>query len=366
MKSAQNKRFDGSLQRIAFIIFLIMALENLVHAQEDIDVGPTGWNVKRPVLASACANGCPWGELGDYVCNAMKPLGYSVILCRNCNRSYGPRLVSENSYPPPLDEANIQDGVNIRINAPVDFGITSSAMLSDAFCGKLAGAGPYKNLRLVARIEDPFYFLVAFKKESKIESFRQVKEQHLPIRIYSADSNMMAVLAYYGISAQEIISWGGKLTVSIKEALDGDFDVISGFLASPAMNPESSQWTILSQKYELIFLELPDDLLKIIAADNVDAEIIESHQCMLKGMNREIKTVGRSGEAFFIRDDAPLQVAYDLAKAIDENHGALKWYIRVYTYDPFTVWQNFGVPLHPGAEKYYREVGYMKPSLLKN
>jgi len=26
-------------------------------------------------------------------------------------------------------------------------------------------------------------------------------------------------------------------------------------------------------------------------------------------------------------------------------------------YDPKTVWYNFGVPLHPGAERYYREVG---------
>ena len=81
---------------------------------------------------------------------------------------------------------------------------------------------------------------------------------------------------------------------------------------------------------------------------------------MQKSLNRRIKTLGRSGEAVFARDDTPEQAAYDLAKAIDDNHGALKWFIRVYTYDPKTVWQNFGVPLHPGAEKYYREAGYMK------
>jgi len=81
---------------------------------------------------------------------------------------------------------------------------------------------------------------------------------------------------------------------------------------------------------------------------------------MLRGMNKKIRTVGRSGESFFIRDDAPEKVAYDIAKAIDESHGLLKWYIRIYTYDPNTVWENFGVPLHPGAERYYKEKGYMK------
>ena len=131
-------------------------------------------------------------------------------------------------------------------------------------------------------------------------------------------------------------------------------------MASPSLNPESSSWTTLSQKFDLYFLELPEDLLKVIAQQNVDAEFVVAHNGLLKGVNRRIKTLGRSGESIFARDDTPEQAAYDMAKAIDENHGALKWFIRVYTYDPKTVWQNFGVPLHPGAEKYYREVGYIK------
>ena len=146
----------------------------------------------------------------------------------------------------------------------------------------------------------------------------------------------------------------------MEEALKGDFDIVSGFLASPALNRESSSWTTLSQKFDLYFFELPEDLLKIIAQQNVDAEFVEVRNGLLRGINRRIKTLGRSGESVFARDDTPEQAAYDLAKAIDENHGALKWFIRIYTYDPKTVWKNFGVPLHPGAERYYREVGYLK------
>jgi uncharacterized protein len=343
---------------ISFLIIIFPI--NILQSQESIDVGKTGWDVKRPVMASACESGCPWGELGDYIRESMKPYGYSVILCRNCNRSYGPRLVSENDYPPPLDEVNLEDGVNVRINARVDFGVTSSAMLSAAYNSSLAGKGPYTNLRLIAKIEDPFYYLVAIRKESGIKDFAHIRQQRLPVRIIGADGNMMTILKYYGITAEDIISWGGKTGVSVDEALKGDFDILGGFLASPSMNPESSYWTTISQKYELYFLELPEDLLKLIAQQNVDAEFVEVHQNLLRGVNRRIKTLGRSGEAVFARDDTPVQAAYDLAKAIDENHGALKWFIRVYTYDPKTVWQNFGVPLHPGAEKYYREAGYLK------
>jgi len=340
-------------------ILIVFLFANLA-AQEDIDVGPTGWDVKRPVMAAACDNGCPWGEIGDFIKEAMKPYGYSVILCRNCNRWYGPRLVSEHDYPPPLDEINLHDGINVRIDAPVDFGVTSSAMLSSAYHGKLMGEGPFRNLRLIAKIEDPFFFLAAARKESGIRNLAQIKRQHLPARITGTDENMMTILKYYGISADSIHAWGGNMRVPIEEVLKGEFDIIAGFLASPAMNPESSLWTTLSQKFDLYFLELPEELLKQIAEINVDAEFVEVQNRLLKGVNRRIKTLGRSGEAVFARDDTPEQAAYDLARAIDENHGALKWFIRVYTYDPKTVWQNFGVPLHPGAERYYREAGYMK------
>jgi uncharacterized protein len=342
-----------------FAIFLAVFFVGNLRAQQTIDIGKTGWDVKKPFMAAACESGCPWGELGDFVKESMTPFGYSVILCRNCNRWYGPRLVAEHDYPPPLDEINIKDGVTVRINARVDFGVTSSAMLSSAYKGS-AGKEPYRNLRLIAKLEDPFYFLVAVRKESEIKDIARIKQQHLPVRIMGADAAMMTILKYYGISADDIKTWGGKIGIPLDEVLQGDFDIVAGFLASPSLNPESSWWTTVSQKFDLYFLELPEDLLKLIAQQNVDAEFVEVHQKLLKGVDRKIKTLGRSGESIFAREDTPDQAAYDLAKAIDENHGALKWFIRVYTYDPKTVWQNFGVPLHPGAEKYYREAGYMK------
>lgn len=361
MKILKLRLSIWSYRVISIIFLLVNTLQvNLVLAQETIDVGITGWDVKRPVMAGACESGCPWGELGDYVKKSMESFGYSVIICRNCNRSYGPRLVSTHDFPPPLDEINLEDGTNVRINARVDFGVTSSAMLNSAYNGTPSNKSPYRNLRLIAKIEDPFYFLVAFRKESGIKDFSTIKQQHLPVKIMGADGNMRTILRYYDITPGDIETWGGKMGVSLEEALKGDFDIVEGFLGSPALNRESSYWTTLSQKFDLYFLELPGDLLNLIAQQNVDAEFVEIQNGLLRGINRRIKTLGRSGESVFARDDTPEQAAYDLAKAIDENHGALKWFIRIYTYDPYTVWKNFDVPLHPGAEKYYREVGYMK------
>ncbi len=331
-----------------------------IMAQETIDVGKTGWDVKRPVMAAACDAGCPWGELGNFVRESMEPFGYSIILCRNCNRLYGPRLVSENDYPPPLDEGNLRNGVNVRVNARVDFGVTASSFLANAYNGTLGNEPPYVNLRLIAKIEDPFYYLLAVRRELGITGIAQIKQQKLPVRILDTDGSMGTILDYYGMTTDDIEAWGGKMRVSMEDAVKGDFDLILGFLASPSLNPESSYWTTLSQKFDLYFMELPEELLDRIAEQNVDSEPVIARNKLLRGIDRSIKTLGRSGESIFAREDTPEQAAYDLAKAIDENHGALKWFIRIYTYDSNTVWQNFGVPLHPGAERYYREAGYIK------
>jgi len=44
-----------------------------------------------------------------------------------------------------------------------------------------------------------------------------------------ADGNMMTILKYYGITAEDIRSWGGKTGVSVEEAMKGDFDILAVF-----------------------------------------------------------------------------------------------------------------------------------------
>lgn len=57
----------------------------------------------------------------------------------------------------------------------------------------------------------------------------------------------------------------------------------------------------------------------------------------------------------------PDDVAYSIVKTIAENHtrygsviSSMKWV------KPEDMAADVGIPLHPGAEKYYREKGWMK------
>lgn len=339
-----------------------------------VEVGPTGWGMKRPVLASACEKGCPWGELGDFVTDAMTPLGYDVVQCRNCNQDKGPPVVSAAGYPPALGIADTFVGTTTRVDARVDFGITESTLLSWGYEGLYnyaaggpfftGSAGPFKNLRLIAKIEDPTYLLVAVKTSSGITDLSQVAAQHMPVTILGGTSPIAKpVLDHYGITQAALTSWGGSIQNPIVAGTENPpvFDVIVDELASPSNNPESAVWEKISQDYALTFLDLPPDVIASLAGDPMlGLTKVTVKWGLLRGVDRAITTVARSGHAVFARDDTPEQAAYDVAKAVDAHRDTLKWYIRPYSYDPHTAWQDGDVPLHPGAKRYYAEMGYLQ------
>lgn len=332
-----------------------------------IDAGTTGFGVKRPVLASACPHGCPWGELGDFVTEAMRPFGYEVIQCRNCNLDNGPRIVANAGLPPALGIADIFTGTTTRVNAPIDFGITSSGLLAWAYGGLYSYAGEaYPTLRLIAKIEDPSYLLVAVKADSGITDLAQIADQKLPVQILGGGSPIsQPILDYYGLTQAAVTSWGGVFenAIAVGQGPDPPFDVVITENASPANNPESAYWTKISQKHDLRFLDLPETVLDQLANDKtLGVNRVVAKWGLLRGVDRPIPTVARSGHVVFARSDMPEQVAYDAAKAIDVHRDALKWFIRPYSYDPRTVWADLGVPLHPGAERFYREAGYLTGS----
>ena len=61
--------------------------------------------------------------------------------------------------------------------------------------------------------------------------------------------------------------------------------------------------------------------------------------------------------------DLPEQVAYTITKTVIENKDALvRGHAGLTQFDPTTAWQpdRVGIPLHFGAERAYREKGWMK------
>ncbi|HWV48245.1 MAG TPA: TAXI family TRAP transporter solute-binding subunit [Microbacterium sp.] len=331
-----------------------------------IEVGSTGWDLKRPVLAGACDHGCPWGEIANYVRDAMVPLGYDVLIARNGNGLKGPGLVSRAGITPPLSEHDIVVGTTARFDAPVDFGVVDALFLWEAYHGVYMWEkdGGFPNLRLIARLDDPMYILAATPVGSGVESIEQLAAIERPLRVLTdGEPTSIALLESVGVRRDDVEAAGGAyLPLDFLQPLPaapGDYDVVVGSIASPAQNPESRNWTVLTHRDELRFLDLPDATRAALVSD-FGLFDVTAKWGLLNGMDRPIRTVAKNGTSIFAREDTPDADAYAVAKAISNARAELVWYIRPYSYDPNTAWINGDVPLHPGARRYYEEQGALR------
>jgi TRAP transporter TAXI family solute receptor len=344
------------------VIALAVALLSL--GRPSVTAQGTGIGNKRPVFAGACKV-CPWGAVGEVVKDALRFYGYDVLICSSCAQSEGPRLVAGARMPAPPNpavETALQLSPNQRYplpGGPVDFGATSVQNLWRAYEGKGAYASerPRRNLRLLATIQAPNYLIAAVKSELGVTDLSQLKAKKWPLRAIVGNEGQ-EVLNHYGLTRQAIEAAGGHVGSSTTVAERANFDVVvaGGSLGNA---PEFNVWYEVSQKYNLTYLQLPEDLLDALAAQN-DLQRGSIPNGLLRGIDRPIPTVVRTGHVVFGRDDMPEDFAYLVAKALDEHQDLLQWSHLNFSYNVYSVWKAIDVPLHPGAAKYYRERGYMK------
>jgi uncharacterized protein len=110
--------------------------------------------------------------------------------------------------------------------------------------------------------------------------------------------------------------------------------------------------------YNLRFLPLPDDLIKRIC-ETLGGEPGSIPYRLARGVEAPTASVYRPAQVIFGRDDMPDDFAYLLAKALDERRDLFRKTHIPFSYDSKTVVDGCGIPLHAGAERYYREVGYL-------
>src|SRR5258708_37195134 len=119
------------------------------------------------------------------------------------------------------------------------------------------------------------------------------------------------VVGHDGMRREEVIVCCGAIGCALGARPDADPDVIVSDLGSPANNPESAFWSLFTQRGDYVFLQLPDALLDELAKLPGE-ESVSVRWGLLRGVDRPIRTVGRSGEAIFARADTPDRAAYDL------------------------------------------------------
>ncbi|MBV9581848.1 MAG: hypothetical protein JO057_24975, partial [Chloroflexi bacterium] len=299
--------------------------------------------------AGQVGSGTPWRTLGEITAQALAPLGHHVSIDGRVFGINNPRMIADGA---------------------VDFGGGFAQRVQWAYAGihDYAQDPPRGNLRILAAIEFPSWLGVAVRWETGLTHLAQIRERQMPVRVRGGtDAASRLIWAHDGLSRQQIEGWGGRFPSppaprgypqegADRSVRGGDFDVIMDNVYA-AYTPEAQHWLEASILFNLRFLPLEPELIQTICTQlggTPGALPIR----LLRGVTEAVPTVQRPPQVIYARADLPADFAYVVAEALDAHRGLFRLTHMPLSYDPHTVAQDTGVPLHPGAERYYRAMGY--------
>src|SRR6185437_9028374 len=241
-------------------------------------------------------------------------------VCWVCWSSYGPREMADKTKPVMPTGENLPFYIEAPPDGVPDIGITSDTNLTDAYLGRGAYASDHKerkNYRVIATVLQPNYLLVAVSAKSGIKSLFDIKNRTEPTRIWVDNTGPVTqmIFKYYGIDPAALAMRGGGLTHPLMLAREArasaDVYIGGGLLVN---TPEQPTWYEVTQLADLKFLQFDDQLIDELA------KLPGYHRAIvpmgfMRGVDHRIPTVMRDRHVVYVRDDAPDEFAYTLAKA---------------------------------------------------
>jgi hypothetical protein len=197
----------------------------------------------------------------------------------------------------------------------------------------------------------------------KIKAGEKIKVA-MPMKGTSDLPLIKEILAFYGVTFEDIEKAGGKIQQAVYADMvslykDRHVDYVFTHLALPAAAitemTVSRDSVLLSTSKECI--DAMAKKLGTIGSDSGQAFIPGG---TYKDNPDDVPAVPTAAE-LLVGKDVPEIVAYTIIKIIGDNIEEVhKINNKNTTFHPETGWKNVAVPLHPGAERYYKEKGYMK------
>jgi len=197
-----------------------------------------------------------------------------------------------------------------------------------------------------------------------MSDFVQLIKEKKPVRLAVGGYNMTdiflfeEILKFYGLKLEDIQAAGGKILMGgYTEGCNNISDKNADYwFAFEAVDNASVLQASISRK--LVLVEYPDDLIEYLHKK------VGLNRKILKGnTNPNIETEGKvsvdAATILIASINVPEEVIYNITKALCENYEELHVYEVSKCFVPETAGANVcNIPLHPGAERYYKEKGY--------
>ncbi len=242
---------------------------------------------------------------------------------------------------------------------------------SDLIYAALNGLDPFtekkENFKGIATVMESVFHL-AVTAEAPVNTLDDIIEQKYPLKISvgaqgsGIETLFKKILGTYDITYDDIKAWGGRVEfLSMSEAAtlfgDGQLNAVTILAGVPYAGI-----TEVATANDIKFIEVPKSVKdKLLSQGYIDKPILAGSY---KGQDSEISSLGVA-VSVIASNSANEAVVYEITKFLNSEEGIkilsdVNSGYATYMKGPETGIAGLEDILHPGAERYYKEVGILK------
>ncbi len=235
------------------------------------------------------------------------------------------------------------------------------------------GTGPFREpmpVRVITVIPSLDWLGFAVKESTGITSLADIKERQYPLKVsmraqkdHSIHMYVDEVLKAYGFSLADVVAWGGSVSSDegmpyapnrVAKVKAGEVDAIFDEALTNFIDP--------ALDLGMRFLPIDEPVLQKLSTMGFRTSVLP--RSMFPRLPADLPTLDYSGWPVFTHADVDERFVYDYCRALDARKGTIQWQEP----GPLPLERMckdapdgpLDVPLHPGAERYWREAGYLE------
>lgn len=261
--------------------------------------------------------------------------------------------------------AALSNPLKLEVNGG-DVTCTQSFNIVNGLKGKPPFKKPLTQIASIANINDVTVIHIYASKSLEADSLEEVIAKKIPIRLDPGAKGTLhfvlgeMLLKAMGASYDDIRKWGGKvMPVSSADRVGMMQDgTINACFMLGSLNQAHLQEMVTSAGIKWLSVN-PETLKKVAAEAGIQTAIIPGS--LYNGaVGRDILALADTVH-MICRKDMPEESVYKITKMLCENYEYMHQIQSAWdTLKPETMPKGLVAPLHPGAERYYREAGLIK------
>jgi TRAP-type uncharacterized transport system substrate-binding protein len=248
------------------------------------------------------------------------------------------------------------------------------AIINPSMVLKMAALGspPFTEplpLRSIAVLPSSDQMLFAVTARTGLKSFADIRARRFPLKVslrgqrdHSLHIITKHVLAAAGCSLDDIVSWGGEVRYDAGMAYGGNrIGAVQRGELDAIFDEGASTWGNMALELGMTFLNLGEEMLQRLEEIGLRRGLIE--RANFPKLASDVPTLDFSGWPIYTNKNTADSLVTDFCRALETSKDRIPWAkdapLPLAQMVRDTAEGHLEVPLHPAAERFWREKGYL-------